>query len=69
MCMMVAVLFAMRNAIDSARKDAGNTDWYQMGTRARMQNCSMSILYRLVIIFLYLRWSYYTGGYYATGFN
>lgn len=31
LCLAVTVLFALKNAIDSARKDAGNTDWYQIG--------------------------------------
>jgi len=30
-CLSVSVLFAIKNAIDSARKDAGNKDWYQIG--------------------------------------
>jgi len=30
LCSSVCVLFALKNAIDSARKDAGNTDWYQL---------------------------------------
>jgi hypothetical protein len=30
LCLSVSVLFALKNAIDSARKDAGNTDWYQI---------------------------------------
>lgn len=29
--MSVSVLFALRNAVDAARSDAGNSDWYQMG--------------------------------------
>jgi len=30
LCMSVCVLFALRNAIDSARADAGNTEYYQL---------------------------------------
>jgi xanthine dehydrogenase/oxidase len=30
LCMSVGILFALRNAIDSARQDAGNNDYYQM---------------------------------------
>ena len=30
--MSVSVLFALRNAVDAARIDAGNPDWYRMGT-------------------------------------
>lgn len=30
LCMSVSVLFALRNAVDAARSDAGNSDWYQM---------------------------------------
>lgn len=26
-----SVIFALRNAIDSARRDVGNNEWYQMG--------------------------------------
>jgi len=28
--MSISVLFALRNAIDAARKDAGQSSWYQM---------------------------------------
>ena len=31
LCMSVSVLFAIRNAIDAAREDAGNMEWYQLG--------------------------------------
>lgn len=27
----IAAIFALRNAIDSARRDIGNYEWYQMG--------------------------------------
>ncbi|XP_021947093.1 xanthine dehydrogenase/oxidase [Folsomia candida] len=30
LCLSVSVIWALKNAIDSARKDAGNTDWYQI---------------------------------------
>lgn len=30
-CMSISVLFALRNAIDAARKDAGQPEWYQLG--------------------------------------
>jgi len=29
-CMSISVLFALRNAIDAARKDAGQPEWYQL---------------------------------------
>lgn len=29
--MAVSVMFAIREAISSARRDAGNTDWFEMG--------------------------------------
>lgn len=29
--MAVSVFFALRNAIDAARSDAGNSEWFQMG--------------------------------------
>ena len=31
LCMSVSVLFALRNAVDAARIDAGNSGWYRMG--------------------------------------
>lgn len=31
LCMSVSVFFALRNAIDAARKDAGDDEWYRMG--------------------------------------
>ena len=31
LCMAVSVFFALRNAIDAARNDAGNSEWFQMG--------------------------------------
>ncbi|CAG7720323.1 unnamed protein product [Allacma fusca] len=30
LCLSVAVLFAIKNAIKAARRDAGNTDWFQL---------------------------------------
>jgi xanthine dehydrogenase/oxidase len=30
LCMSVSILFAIRNALFSARNDAGNTEWFQM---------------------------------------
>lgn len=30
-CMSSSVFFALRNAVDAARKDAGESPWYQMG--------------------------------------
>lgn len=30
LCMSVTVLFAIRNAIDAARSDSGDSSWYQM---------------------------------------
>lgn len=30
LCMAVSVFFALRNAIDAARSDAGNSEWFQM---------------------------------------
>ena len=32
LCMSVAVLFAIKNAIKAARKDAGNTDYFELST-------------------------------------
>ena len=32
LCMSVSVFFALRNAVDAARSDAGDSAWYQMGT-------------------------------------
>lgn len=31
LCMAVSVLFALRNAIDDARRDAGDEAWYRFG--------------------------------------
>lgn len=30
LCMSVCIMFAIRNAIFSARQDAGNMDWFRM---------------------------------------
>ena len=30
-CLASSVFFALRNAVDDARRDAGELDWYQMG--------------------------------------
>lgn len=32
-----AVVLATRNAIASARKDAGNEDWFEMGKKFKLQ--------------------------------
>lgn len=39
LCMSCSVLFALRNAITSARKDAGNNEWFQMGTQQFTEQC------------------------------
>lgn len=45
--MAVSVLFALRNAIDGARENAGDNDWYRFGKK------NITLIYVEVSLYLY----------------
>lgn len=47
LCMAVSVLFALRNAIDGARENAGDNDWYRFGKK------NITLIYVEVSLYLY----------------
>jgi len=44
LCMSVSVLFAIRNAIDAARDDGGNVEWYQLDGPATIDKIHKKML-------------------------
>ena len=62
LCMAVSVLFALRNAIQHARNDAGESDWFQMGKLYFLEMDAMLIIFILnlfMIICILRRTRYY----------